>query len=121
VAFGGVLALAAAVAVFWFYMELPRPVCHFRELTDIPCPTCGSTRLVEALLRFDVGEALRWNPLVFLGFSAAAVWAAASAARHLVGWPSWRVVFEARERWVLRVAAALTLVANWIYVVWSGV
>jgi len=37
--------------------------CTFRNLTGIPCPSCGITRAALALLDFDIGSAFAVNPL----------------------------------------------------------
>jgi len=36
--------------------------CPFAALTHMPCPGCGSTRAVLAVLHFHFREALRFNP-----------------------------------------------------------
>lgn len=36
--------------------------CPFAAMTHLPCPGCGSTRSVLALLHLHVGEALYFNP-----------------------------------------------------------
>lgn len=36
--------------------------CPFATVTHMPCPGCGSTRAVLALMHFHFGEALRFNP-----------------------------------------------------------
>ena len=36
--------------------------CPLRALTGIPCPLCGMTTSVEAVVRFDLGSALAANP-----------------------------------------------------------
>ena len=36
--------------------------CPFAAMTHTPCPGCGSTRAVLALLHFHFGEAMRFNP-----------------------------------------------------------
>ncbi len=121
IVFGGVLALAAVLAVAWLRLGLPQPVCHFREWTGLACPTCGSTRMVEALLRGDLATALAWNPLVFFALSAVAAWAAVATARQALGHPSLHVVLKRRERAFLRLAAVGALVAHWAYLIWRGV
>jgi len=37
-------------------------VCLFKRLTNIPCPSCGSTRSVLSLMNGDIQSALIWNP-----------------------------------------------------------
>jgi hypothetical protein len=37
-------------------------VCLFKRLTNIPCPSCGSTRSVLSLMKGDFQGALFWNP-----------------------------------------------------------
>ncbi len=54
------LALAAAVfAVFWL-LKLPCPILG---LTGVPCPTCGVSRALFALLAGDVAASLALHPL----------------------------------------------------------
>ena len=37
--------------------------CAFAKIFHVPCPACGTTRSVRALLHLDVLGALRFNPL----------------------------------------------------------
>jgi hypothetical protein len=41
-------------------------VCLFKYLTNIPCPSCGSSRSVLAILHGDIHEAYYLNPIGFL-------------------------------------------------------
>lgn len=41
-------------------------VCIFKQITGIPCPSCGTTRSVLALLQGNYQEAFFINPLGFL-------------------------------------------------------
>ncbi|MDR1919762.1 MAG: DUF2752 domain-containing protein [Tannerellaceae bacterium] len=45
--------------------ELPA-ACLFRRVTHIPCPSCGSTHSVLALLNGDLYNTFYYNPLGFL-------------------------------------------------------
>ncbi|MHB0913890.1 MAG: DUF2752 domain-containing protein [Armatimonadota bacterium] len=66
----------AVVASFPAFLLLVRfvpfdrlpPTCAFLALTRYPCPLCGMTRSVMAIVRFDLASAVRFNPLgpVFL-------------------------------------------------------
>jgi hypothetical protein len=42
--------------------------CPFAETFHIPCPGCGSTRAVRALLRLDFVSAVHFNPVAPLVF-----------------------------------------------------
>jgi len=41
-------------------------ICIMKHTTGIPCPSCGSTRSVQAILQGNFSQALHWNPLGFL-------------------------------------------------------
>lgn len=93
--------------------------CPLREWTGWPCPTCGGTRAIAALARGDLVRAVRSNPVVAAGF----------VGFELVGlaaypWLRWRgivpvVPVETTRK--LGVAALLIVVANWVWLVFSGV
>jgi len=40
--------------------------CLFKQLTSIPCPSCGSTRSAISLLQGHFSDALHLNPMGFL-------------------------------------------------------
>jgi hypothetical protein len=42
------------------------PLCAFRALSGLPCPGCGLTRSLTAILRGDLTSAWHWNPFGFL-------------------------------------------------------
>ena len=109
----GAIVLASVALLEWM-----RPagsaasLCILRNVTGLPCPTCGSTRAARALAAGRPIEALRHNPLV--------VTASACGAALLL----WRAVRAPRRREAARrpcngaalaVAAVALLVANWCY------
>ena len=71
-----------SVALFTLINELTaagRTACMFKSATlGVPCPTCGSTRLVLYSLSGRVLSALVQNPLVFAFFAGAFIWAVAA-------------------------------------------
>ena len=115
--FGAVLILGAAAAAVWLRLGLPTPVCRLRQLTGVPCPTCGSTRLVESLLRGDVVGALLANPLVFAGGALLASWFVASAVTRLARTRVAHLRLEPREWLWVRIAAVVAVIASWLYIV----
>ncbi len=68
---GLVLILCVVGAVAFAAHEAGIVTCLFRRLTGLPCPCCGTTRACLAILRGEVVEALKYNPLavviIFLG------------------------------------------------------
>ncbi|NDI99164.1 DUF2752 domain-containing protein [Flavobacterium sp. LaA7.5] len=39
------------------------PVCFFKNITGIPCPSCGNTRSVLTLMKGNIKDAVLINPL----------------------------------------------------------
>lgn len=40
--------------------------CIFKKITGLYCPGCGITRMFLSLVRFNIYQAFRYNPLVFV-------------------------------------------------------
>ncbi|HPT78617.1 MAG TPA: DUF2752 domain-containing protein [Candidatus Atribacteria bacterium] len=57
------LVLIFIAALMSKYISIP---CIFRELTSIPCPTCGLTRSVRALVTGSLRLSLYYHPLTML-------------------------------------------------------
>lgn len=92
------------------------PPCWLYVSFGIPCPMCGSTRCLEAMLVGRVFEAFRLNPFFATAMAAALLIVLAGAAVGpkripdvLARWPS--------EAWVrFGYATVAALLVNWIYV-----
>jgi len=87
--------------------------CLFKRFTGVPCPTCGSTRAIFALLHGHPVQAWLFNPLVMTVVPAlvAAIALRGLGGRHL------EVTFTPRGRALTRALAIGGFVANWIYVI----
>lgn len=55
------LYFAVAYALFGYYGI----TCVFREFLGVPCPGCGMTRALIALVNMDIAKALRYNCVIF--------------------------------------------------------
>ena len=118
---GAALVAGGALAAAWFRFGLPLPVCRFREWTGLPCATCGSTRMIEALLHGRILEAAVWNPVVFCGLILLCSWGALSVSRLAFGVPACRLIVEPWERRASGLLLVAAAAASWVYVIWRGV
>lgn len=113
----GAAALAcAAAAPFASALAAGAPACAFHALAGVPCPTCGGTRALLALARWDAAGAFAWNPLVTLAALAFVAGGLVALGRALYG----RGVPDVAPRPWLRAAAAAALAANWAFVIVAG-
>jgi Protein of unknown function (DUF2752) len=113
---GGAALACAAVAPWAPAFAQGMPACPFHWLTGFPCATCGGTRALLALGRFDLGAAFGWNPLVAgagILFIAGGVVALGAA---LLGGE----VRAPRPTLLLRAALAAAVAANWAFLVVAG-
>lgn len=68
------LLLSACMAGYiWLYYNFNTPaidnkiqVCIIKRITNIPCPSCGTTRSVISLFKGDYLEAILINPLGYI-------------------------------------------------------
>lgn len=114
------VALATSAGLFllrWNPGTLLRP-CPLRTLTGIPCPTCGGTTAVRALLDRDLGGAFHANPLI----AASILLAWSSALLALAMLPVARRLRAPRllERRIVGLVALLSILANWAYLIVSS-
>jgi Fe-S cluster biogenesis protein NfuA len=65
----GLILAMIALRPLWIVLAPYLRPCGLREVTGIPCPTCGTTRSGLALLEGRLADALLYNPL----FTIAAV------------------------------------------------
>ena len=109
------LALAAcAVTRFSGLDHAGISFCYFKALTGYACFTCGTTRALGHLARFDLPAAFAVQPLVTVGTLVLLLWGALDAALVLFGKRT-TVRLEGRA---LRGATVLLMglaTLNWIY------
>lgn len=124
----GILFLAAASGLLWLagaYYAVDMPGgCIVKHTTGIPCPSCGTTRSVVAILQGDVHAALVWNPLgipVLLLLSVTPLWIGydliAGKATLMTGYRKAEAWFS--RRWVA-IPALLLIAANWFWNIYKG-
>jgi len=107
------LALGGAVLWLGTYLGSPLQLCLFKQLTHLPCPTCGFTRSTLCLLHGRLGQAWLYNPLLC---SIIALFFTATAARVIFA-RSVRIRLTPSERVLAWFLAIVLLFANWAYVI----
>lgn len=69
-----ILFIACLAGYIWLYFSITKnisenksiEVCLIKQVTNIPCPSCGSTRSVISLTKGDFIGALSFNPIGYL-------------------------------------------------------
>ena len=69
-----ILFIACLAGYIWLYFSITKintenksvEVCLIKHITNIPCPSCGSTRSVISLTKGDFIGALNINPIGYL-------------------------------------------------------
>lgn len=116
-----IILLGAAIYIPLSYLVPGVPEIHSPlRYAGTACPLCGGTRAVTALFTGQVALAFRYNPLA-IGLLLALLWGAFSYLAMVLPFQK-RVEFSTtvRERVVLWSLFVLALVANWAYILWSG-
>lgn len=113
-----VLGLGGAMVIAWMHWKLPTPQCPFLALTGQPCLTCGGTRCLRNLLEGHLVTSFAWNPLVFLGTVATALFAGYATVVTTFRLPRIRFgTVGPRAALALRLTVVAALAANWIYLI----
>jgi Protein of unknown function (DUF2752) len=95
-----------------FVLGLAR--CPLKDVTGIPCPTCGSTSAAAALAVGDLASAWSANPLLVFVVIAFLVWATASLLATAIPRLRYSVDLGSREERAASILAALVLLLAWI-------
>jgi hypothetical protein len=99
-------------------------VCLIKNVTSIPCPSCGATRSVLALLHGDLLASLYWNPVGVLLLAllvAAPVWVAYDGiCQKETLLKAYHQVESTLQRKQVAIPASLLVLGNWIWNIYKG-
>ena len=127
-----ILFIACLVGYIWLYFSITKnitenksaEVCLIKHVTNIPCPSCGSTRSVVSLTKGDFIGALNFNPigyLVAIIMLIAPIWIIADTIKRT------KTLFDFYlkiENYLKRPKIAFTLILlviiNWIWNITKG-
>ncbi|MEY3577428.1 MAG: hypothetical protein RL394_1011 [Bacteroidota bacterium] len=101
------------------------PVCVFKKATGIPCPSCGATRSMIALINGDFLKAVLWNPIGLLLLGGLAIFpfwllhdlALKKNSFHLFYASVEKTIRQKHVAWPLIVLILL----NWCWNIYKGV
>jgi hypothetical protein len=111
----GVIALCALAAARYLPILDLLPLCVFRGVTGLSCPTCGSTRALLYLAGGDLAAALSLNPLIVLIVLTVIAWMVADIVQLLLPSRVPSIVLTRTEGTAIRVLAVLLFLGNWAF------
>jgi Protein of unknown function (DUF2752) len=112
-------------SLFYSHSHSGITVCPIKLITGIPCPSCGTTRSVIALLKGHFTDAAYINPLGFLAATAMAVLPFWLLYDLLLKKDTLSINYTKAENYlkskpIFIVAAACLMVTNWIWNIYKG-
>ncbi len=120
------LGISCAVGYGWFFVaryllatQQSLTVCFFKQVSGVPCPSCGSSRAAVLASGGNFAQALDVNPLGFVVVGALAVipfWLIADWITR--GDSLYRAYLKFEQTVCIKWVAALLIVlllANWIW------
>jgi hypothetical protein len=94
--------------------------CYFKLMTGYACFTCGSTRALGYLSRFDPASALAIQPFVTIGTLSLIAWGALDAVLSALGRVT-EVKMDDRTPRRLLICGVVLATLNWAYLLAMGV
>jgi len=89
--------------------------CPMRDITGVPCPTCGGTHSAVSLAAGRWTDALLANPVTLLAMGLLVIWAVYGLGATVI--PRWRrsLYLSAGEKKAARIGAAVLFVMAWLW------
>jgi len=113
--FGILAVFGLAVVRFKPDLILSLAHCPLRDMTGVPCPTCGGTHAAVALAHGGWTEALVANPLVAVGLVVFGIWLLAGVLATIAPGLRRDLVLTSREKKTARILAVSLFLSAWIW------
>jgi hypothetical protein len=107
------LLLVGTLAYISKTLPEPVPMCLFKWITGLPCPTCGLTRAGLHLLSADLAGAFMYNPLCF----AAILAAVGALLSRIISGRQLRISASPKEKKIIVTLLITALSLNWLFVI----
>ena len=126
------LFIACLAGYIWLYFSITKnitenksvEVCLIKHVTNIPCPSCGSTRFVISLTKGDFIGALNFNPkgyLVAIIMLIAPIWIIADTIKRTKTLFNFYLKIETYlKRPKIAIPLILLVIINWIWNITKG-
>jgi len=128
-----ILGITCLAGYVWLYYNLylqntkssSESFCMIKRITNIPCPSCGSTRSVSAVFHGDFAGAIYWNPLGLVVLAIMIVLPIWLAADLILKKDSLLQSYKSTEKILRRKTVAIPLIIlviiNWIWNIYKNV
>ena len=127
-----ILFIACLAGYIWLYFNITKnitenksvEICFIKHLTNIPCPSCGSTRSIISLTKGDFIGALNINPigyLVALIMLVAPLWILADTIMNKnTLFDLFQKIETLLKRPIIAIPLILLVIINWIWNITKG-
>ena len=127
-----ILFIACLAGYVWLYFSITKnitenksvEVCLIKHVTNIPCPSCGSTRSVISLTKGDFIGALKFNPigyLVAIIMLIAPIWIISDTIKRTKTLFNFYLKIETYlKRPKIAIPLILLVIINWIWNITKG-
>jgi hypothetical protein len=127
-----ILFTACIAGYIWLYFGLNTTetknesfeVCLIKHTTNIPCPSCGSTRSIISLTKGNFAEALKINPLgyivAFIMFSAPIWMAIDMLTKRKTLFEFYQKIETYLKKPQYAIPLLLLVIINWIWNITKG-
>lgn len=127
-----ILSLLTVASYVWIGYQLTHTheqsgstLCVFKNITGIPCPSCGTTRSIISLLQGNLLEGLYFNPIGLLGLCILIVmpfwllWDALKQNNSLIIWYK-KIETAIKTKKVVYLPLIGLMLLNWIWNITKG-
>lgn len=121
--------LAGYVWIYWFLINTTRStlsfeVCFIKHISNIPCPSCGSSRSVISIIQGNFLEALRINPLgyiISIIMIVSPAWIIVDLVFKIKSFYNAFLLMESIfKKYLVSIPLILLLIINWIWNIYKG-
>jgi hypothetical protein len=128
-----ILLIACVAGYIWLYFSVTKnitesksiEVCLIKQVTNIPCPSCGSTRSVISLIKGNFVEAFYLNPIgyiVALIMLIAPIWIISDVIfRNNSLFKLYQIIESHLKKTKYAIPLILLVIINWIWNITKGV